>query len=404
MVTGTLESGSVEVGRDLSDGRAQLRVRGVQALHTTQDRVVAPARVALNLGGTVPDALDRGSAVVGAGEFELTDLVDVEIAVDGRLPAAPLLHLGSAQVGVRPRTLGPGFVRLRLERALPLHLGDRGLLRDPGSRELWGFRVVDPAPPALRRRGDATRRAAALAACDGSWAGEIALRGLVRRSDLVRYGAVPGPQEPGTIADGDWLLSPERAEDATGRLRQLLTEMDPAAPPPALAALARELKLPAPGLVAALVAPPWTVEQGTVVAERATLPLPAQRALRTLEEVWRESPFVAPDRGLLRAEGIDDQLLGLLHRHGAVLRLADDDVVLAAGADDDAAVLLAQLEQPFTTSAARATLGTSRRAVLGLLNHLDRTGRTVRLPDDRRRVRAELAPGEDRTIGSGTSG
>ncbi|MEO7421127.1 MAG: GTP-binding protein, partial [Ornithinibacter sp.] len=153
VVTGTLESGVVEVGRDLTDGRTRLRVRGVEALRTARGRVEAPARVALNLGAGVPDDLDRGSAVVGFGEFELTDLIDVSVARDSRLPAAPLAHLGAAQVAVRTRPLGEHHFRLHLERPLPLHLGDRGLLRDPGSRQLWGFQVVDPAPPALRRRG-----------------------------------------------------------------------------------------------------------------------------------------------------------------------------------------------------------------------------------------------------------
>jgi len=48
--------------------------------------------------------------------------------------------------------------------------------------------------------------------------------------------------------------------------------------------------------------------------------------------------------------------------------------------------VLAGLPQPFTTSQARQALDTSRRVVLALLAHLDRTGRTVRLPDDTRRV------------------
>jgi selenocysteine-specific elongation factor len=47
---------------------------------------------------------------------------------------------------------------------------------------------------------------------------------------------------------------------------------------------------------------------------------------------------------------------------------------------------LARLEQPFTTSDARQRLGTTRRVILPLLSHLDRQGRTRRLPDDRRSV------------------
>jgi selenocysteine-specific elongation factor len=62
-------------------------------------------------------------------------------------------------------------------------------------------------------------------------------------------------------------------------------------------------------------------------------------------------------------------------------------VVLLPGADDRAVSVLAGLPSPFSTSAARQALGTSRRVALPLLAHLDRTGRTVRLADDTRRLR-----------------
>ena len=69
-----------------------------------------------------------------------------------------------------------------------------------------------------------------------------------------------------------------------------------------------------------------------------------------------------------------------------MLRVAPG-VVLLPGADDQAVQRLEGLEPPFTTSAARQALGTSRRVALPLLAHLDRTGRTVRLADDTRRLR-----------------
>ena len=91
-----------------------------------------------------------------------------------------------------------------------------------------------------------------------------------------------------------------------------------------------------------------------------------------------------------RAEGRGLRDLALLARGGHLLRVADG-VVLLAGADDLAVRRLASLPQPFTTREARTALGTSRRVVLPLLGHLDRTGRTVRLPDDRRRLRSSAA-------------
>jgi selenocysteine-specific elongation factor len=49
--------------------------------------------------------------------------------------------------------------------------------------------------------------------------------------------------------------------------------------------------------------------------------------------------------------------------------------------------VLSGLAEPFSVSEARQALDTSRRVALPLLAHLDRSGRTVRLPDDRRRLR-----------------
>jgi selenocysteine-specific elongation factor len=58
--------------------------------------------------------------------------------------------------------------------------------------------------------------------------------------------------------------------------------------------------------------------------------------------------------------------------------------VLRAGGADEAAKVLSGIAQPFTLSEARRALDTSRRVAVPLLELLDRTGRTRRLPDDRR--------------------
>ena len=55
--------------------------------------------------------------------------------------------------------------------------------------------------------------------------------------------------------------------------------------------------------------------------------------------------------------------------------------------DARAVEVLRILPQPFTVSEARHALGSTRRVMLPLLAHLDTTGRTLRLPDDRRRLR-----------------
>ena len=75
----------------------------------------------------------------------------------------------SRSISVRPRfyahcrPLGTHFARLSLERALPLHIGDRLILRGTGQRlNTGGATVLDLDPPQLRRRGAAKRRAETL--------------------------------------------------------------------------------------------------------------------------------------------------------------------------------------------------------------------------------------------------
>lgn len=59
-------------------------------------------------------------------------------------------------------------------------------------------------------------------------------------------------------------------------------------------------------------------------------------------------------------------------------------MVLLPDAPARAAAILAGLPQPFTVSAARQALGTSRRVAVPLLEHLDRLGKTHRFPDSSR--------------------
>ncbi|MFC7496100.1 MULTISPECIES: selenocysteine-specific translation elongation factor [unclassified Nocardioides] len=369
VVTGTLPAGTVSVGDVLAGDDGEVRVRGIESLGTPRPSVAGVARVALDLGGRAPESVGRGSALVTPGAFEPTTLVDVRLPGPDRLPAHPVLHVGSAHLGTRAHLLAPGIARLRLERPLPLRYADRAVLRDPGSRQVWGVRVLDPAPP--RRRRDIAKH-------DGTPDAELRLRGVARRSQLVRLGAPLEPLPSGTVAVGDWLVAGALADDLRRRLGSLVGD-EPVAP----AAAAHALRLPDPAIVTALVAEPLRLEDGRIVRPGA-LPAPLLEAAEALRAEL--SGFVAPDAGRLDELGLDAAALAVLHKAGHLLRV-DDRVVLLPGADDRAVEVLAGLPQPFTTSEARQAWGTSRRVALPLLAHLDRSGRTLRLPDDRRRLR-----------------
>ncbi len=381
VVTGTLPAGTVEVGDRLAVGGDVVRVRGVESLGRASRSISGVARVALALAPPIPASLGRGSALTTPGAFVDVGEVDVRVSGTGSLPDLPLLHVGSAHVAAHARPLGDTHARLRLDAPLPLRHGDRAILRDPGSRSLWGVEVVDAAPPPLARRGAARARAADLAVRRGDLADEVSARGVVRRSLLQRLG-VTGDLPTGALETGDWLVSADRL--ASWR-SALLTAVTDALDGLSTGAAVRLLGLPDPALLDAVVTAPVGLRQGRLLVER-DLDDSTAGVLRGVRADLEADPFRAPDADRLLDLGLDRLTLARLSRDGQVLLLGDS-VVLLPGADDEAAQLLARLDQPFTTSEARQALGTSRRVVLPLLAHLDRTGRTVRLPDDTRRVR-----------------
>ncbi|MEU7934070.1 selenocysteine-specific translation elongation factor [Micromonospora echinofusca] len=392
VVTGTLGAGRLRVGDELElAGSAEtVRVRGLHSLGVARPEVAAVARVAVNLRGTPRDRLGRGDALLTPGRFHRTDLLDVRLAGDaaGDLPATLTLHIGAAAVPARVRPLGADTARLRLARPLPLLVGDRALLRDPGRHHVaGGMTVLDVAPPPLTRRGAAAARAAVLATMDGrpDLAGELRRRRLARAADLIRTGVeVTGPP-----VAGDWLADPEHWRALGARLAEEVARharehpLEPGAP---VELLRQRLDLPERALVEALVRPPLRLRAGRVTASAAdALPEPVARAVARVRAEYADRPFRAPEAEHLADLGLGPREIGAAVRAGALLRLAEN-VVLLPGAADDAVRVLAGLPQPFTLSAARRALDTTRRVAVPLLELLDRRGVTRRLPDDARVV------------------
>ncbi len=386
VVTGTLGAGTVRVGDELTLGNDTVRVRGLQSLNEPAGEVTAVARIAVNLRGVGRDAIGRGAALLTPGRFRPTDLVDVRVTGDpvADLPAALTLHAGSAAVPARVRPLGPDTCRLRLARPLPLRVGDRALLRDPGRHHVaGGVTVLDPAPPGLSRRGAAAERAAVLSDLDGrpELAGELRRRLLIRRDDLAAMG-VPADAEP---VAGEWFADPAHWARLGERLAEEVARhraehpLEPGAP---VEALRHRLGLPDRALVTALARPPLVVRGGRVAEDgRSTVPDDLIRAVDTA--FAGKGEFAAPEAYELAERGLGGRQLAAAVRAGVLVQLAPT-VVLKAGAPDRAAALLAGLPQPFTLSEARRALDTTRRVAVPLLELLDRTGRTRRLPDDRR--------------------
>ncbi|HYT09620.1 MAG TPA: SelB C-terminal domain-containing protein, partial [Mycobacteriales bacterium] len=227
VVTGTLGAGTLRVSEELElvPGGRPVAVRGLQSLGRVLGEVRGTARVAVNLRGVAVDDVARGAALVTPGGWTATSVLDVRVTGDRvtELPAELVLHAGSAAVPVRVRPLGTDTARIRAARPLPLHIGDRALLRDPGRhRVAAGLVVLDVVAAPLRRRGAAAERARVLSTADGrpDEAAELRRRGAVRAAELRAMGV----RVTATPVAGDWLLDPGRVAGWRAALARAVAE------------------------------------------------------------------------------------------------------------------------------------------------------------------------------------
>ena len=443
VVTGTLQAGTVRPGDELTLTPAlrPVRVRGIQSLGASAAQVSGVARVALNLRGISTRELSRGMALIHVGQWTITSVIDVRLTrsprsqplpQDLRLPPRLTVHIGASRTVAQVRMLGGHVARLSLAHALPLHVGDRVLLRDPGAAAgrgsgppIFGATVLDVLPPPLHGKGAAAAATRELA----SWPDPPAIAHLLRRHRLLQASAASamGLNDLPPPVTGEWLADPEHWQ----RLRRLLAQAvtphaarDPLAAGLPIDAARAELDLPDRGLVEALAVgrpgdfaekpieisrgylrsgrpeqvplkdadgarPPGSRHTGGVKpGQPAQAGLPAQvaEAVRAVLTDLADAPFQAPNAARLAELGLDVRAAAAAERAGLLLRLPGN-IVLAPGATDQAAAILARLPQPFTTAAARQALQTTRRVAIPLLESLDRAGITRRLPDDRKIIR-----------------
>jgi selenocysteine-specific elongation factor len=281
------------------------------------------------------------------------------------------------------RPLGGKAVRLRLAEPLPLHLGDRLIVRDPASRLLTGADVADLRPAAIRRRGDAQRVGLGLRV-PATGDEELARRQVCRVDDLGAAGLPDASAQ--AVRVGDWLVDPDCWHRLREQVRARVAAVDALSAGVALQELRRLLDLPDLRLVTALVddLPEVVCTDGRVRTAAADPAPPAvSPGVATLLARVASDPLDAPDAAELAELGIGRAELAAAVRAGRLLRLTDT-VHVAPSAPQHAASVLARIPGPFTVSDARAALGSSRRVVVPLLEHLDAARVTRRLTDGTR--------------------
>lgn len=370
VITGTLVGGTLSVGDEVVvvPGDRPARVRSLQSHHRQTQSIGPGNRAAVNLTGVSHNDLARGHAVVTAGAWHQTKLVDAELTVLETLDhpvsrrGAYAAYIGSGEIPAKVRILGAaelgpgetGAVRLYLSRPLPLLPGDRFILRESGrDQTVGGGQILDvePVVPASRARPDRSVDRV------------VAERGWVTVDQLHK---LTGERRPATV--GQWVVDPDALAATVATTRGRIEDAGP---------LGLDVALLDDRQRAALA----LVEGVTVQAGRATVgPVVDPLADHPWVAALEADPFNPPG-----PDGVDRGEVRELVRRGLVVE--EDGVHFAAAAIAEAARrmagLLATRPDGFTVAEARDELGTTRKFVLPLLAHLDRTGVTRRRGDFR---------------------
>jgi selenocysteine-specific elongation factor len=436
VVTGTLSGGTLHADREaeLLPARRKVRIRALQG-HGAPLAAASPARrLAVNLAGVATDQVARGDVLTLPGQWASTRTADCRLRCLAGAPAplrgrgAYLLYAGAAETAVRLQPLDayevrPGedaLVRLHLERPLVLDVFEPVVLRDSGRDEtVGGGRVLDPFPHGtVHGTAGRVRRVEELEAREAAGRGGLLERVLAERE------VVPLAELPVLVGVGpDELAAALAAATGAGRAVRSRTlawtagafqnakaavvdaverhhRAEPlAAGLPAQAARAAALHpggrpplLPAAAgaeVVEALVA------DGRLVADGPVLRLPghgvrldpAQQAVRDrVEGAVAAGGVEVLTQGALAELGADRRMTSVLVRLGVLVAI-EPGLYLGRSALERAVEELRRAfpgGRRFAATEAKEALGTTRRTAIPLLEHLDRSGVTVRLGDLRR--------------------
>jgi selenocysteine-specific elongation factor len=437
VVTGTLSSGVIRPGDTLETlpRGAKVRVRSIQVHGQPREQAEAGERTSLQVTGVALEDLSRGLQIGTPEAFASTTsllgrftlLPDAPAPLRGFTPVR--LHLYASEVigrmrplaegGLAPGETGP--VEIRLEAPVSAVRGDRFIVRRPSPpATLGGGEILDP----LWRRHRGTTLTAALAALSGDlrsgllfWVQEAGERGA-GAAELARRLGVPAAQvaaELRRLAREDKLLevaagsaarwiAPAAVLRVTERARRVLKEYFQkdrlAEAMPKAEAVRRILRGRAADLAPVYLG--WLEAQKVLAVHGDQVSLPGRSAQLTGEESklsaavlerFDKAGLTPPAPSELQQElSAKPQILDGVVRHlvarGELLRLPSGLILAASAVARLRSDLLSTSWERFSVADFKDRYGLSRKWAIPLLEHLDSTGATRRLGDDRIVVRA----------------
>lgn len=436
VVTGTLLAGEIKCGDELELQPKGItgRVRGIQAHGAKAEVGQAGQRLAVNLQGIDLDQVQRGDVVVPAGIFRTTRRVDVRL---DHLAAAPRdlkhrstvrFHTGTSEVTAQVILLDrdqlpPGettYAQLRLAEPLLLVSGDPYLIRASSpAATIGGGIVLDPFPPARRRRSDDAinllksldiaehQKTCSLIVAQSLLSG-ISLEEIVLRSGIPRKQAEAALQALLSAGEIVQMTREPRiflGKQAVATLRELLLQELTAflaANPLKQGISKEELKTRLPKRSDQRFFAPLLADlekEGRLVAERELVrpagtpkqaasqaPVLAGKISKLLADAGIEPPTIKELADLTRSteKEVRDHL-ALLVRDGSALRISADIFYDRSALDGIRQKLVDHLQAKGEIIPAefRELTGLSRKFMIPLLEFFDNEKLTIRIGDKR---------------------
>jgi selenocysteine-specific elongation factor len=436
VVTGTLEDGHLSIGDEvqiLPSGETG-RIRGLQTHKKKEETAVPGSRTAVNIAGIETDAIQRGQVLVRRNptQYQVTRRIDARFQLL-KDASASLKHssevkffVGASETIANLRLLGveevqPGgecWIQLELRDPVVTVRGDRYILRRPSPSEtLGGGVVVDHQPKGRHKRFDEAVLESLESLSQGSPADvlfEAALalqaapiREMVSRSRLEAAPvneALKELLESGRLIlleDGEATPSSDTLAIALPHKNLLSKQILQLAQThhenfPLRAGIPREelksrSKL-APrvfnALISQLVKGQLLKESGKVLASAGhEIKFNEQQQARAqaLMRKFDANPFGPPSVKESQAEAGED-VFGALVELGQLIVVSTDVVFKKQAYEEIIKRIRSALEEKglITLAEVRDMLGTTRKYVQAVLEHLDAIGMTTRDGDARR--------------------
>ncbi len=438
VVTGTLASGAVKPGDTLEvlPKGQRVRVRSIQVHGQAREQAEAGERTSLQVTGIELEELARGMQLGTAGAFQATTsllgrftlLADAPAPIRGFVPVR--VHLFASEMlgrlrplsaeGLAPGETGP--VEIRLEGPVSAARGDRYIVRRPSPQAtLGGGEILDPRW--RRHRGAILGQA--LTALQGNlraalafWVQEAGERGVEAAEVARRLGLPPArvAKELVALAAGQKLIevpeehgrakrwiAPGAVQRVTERARRVLKDYFQkdrlAESMPKAEAVRRILRGRAAELSDVYFG--WLEAQKVLTVQGDQVTLPGRSAQLTGEESklsaavlerFDKAGLAPPSPGeVALALGAKPQILDGVIRHlitrGQLTKLPSGLILATSALTGLRRDLFATSWERFSVADFKDRFGLTRKWAIPLLEHLDSTGATRRMGDDRMVVR-----------------